>query len=517
VKRYSFLLYFLAILFILDAFLFRFLIWRIPNESAFDTEPHYSYLYRAKLLARDRPDEEFRVIVTGSSIAVYSVLEQRLESMLNSPDFLRRLPEGKRYVKVYVLAHQGQNSVLLLSALDTVQEAKPDLVIHPLNMVDFRIERPIALGIMDDLAAAQRRQAAMRTYARDLLSFPEMRVTGPDGKLQFFSEYMSPDDWSQSLMSVLFASYRYRDVAAVPFRLMLQNRMGRGHSFLHYAGIPVIGLTKRGLTATEFEMVWNEVLSERGLEFEAPPELFASAVKPVLAISRGGCPSAPSSRIASIPLKRGWQNEPLDGVAPGERLCFRVTPGYYSGMFDDRYGIRLARNTGSVDYDSHAFYREKRREDDLYRGYTPGQYRDSFDKRVLSNQAGLEYARMIRRAKLEWARREFDSELPPFHALTVWREKISACAPLIVVNSPENPISLSWYGDSKWYDGYLRFLSCDGACRWEDAKNLLKEGDFYDYHHLGYYGAEIFTDFLGERLRARPEGLTEGRHCGRDS
>jgi len=514
VKRFKLPITFLLFLFALDGILFRYLLWEIPNETAFDTEPHYNYLYRERKLARNKPDEEFRVIVSGSSLAIYSILEKRLEALLNR-SLHDRLPAGKTVVRVYLLAHQGQNTMNLLSALDPFQEVKADLVIHPVNMVDFRLERPIVLGNIDALSRkeGEKRSEAVRRFSRAVLDSPEFRIIAPRGVLRHFHDSLTANETGSMIASFLLSSYRFKQIFQTPIRLFFANHFGKGHSYLHYAGIPIDGINWRGYTSPRFRLHWNAVLERTGLELEAPVQLFQSESEPPhLVYRKGGCDAKEAGRID---LKKGWQTVRFSGVRVGELLCVTVDPSFEAEQFAERIAVRIGRNAGVDLFSGKAFFREKRREDDLYLHYSAEEYRRSFEKRVLRfDRAGMAYLAALKRAKEEWAKRRFDPGLPVMQAFAEWRRGVSGCSPIVVVHSPENPISREWYSRSKWYEDFVRFLSCkDERCAFHDAASLLKENYFYDYHHLSYYGAEKFTDRVAEWVEQLPESFTEGRSC----
>ena len=545
---FKFVFAFFLTLFALDALGFRLLFWRLPNETAWESEPHYNLEYRLRRAERERPTDEFRILVIGSSIGAYSVLPRRLERLLRDSDPAPAFLKGKR-PRVHLLVRQGTNPMNLLALTGRLLDLKPDLVIWPLNMVDFRLERPMALKIQPEILSPgplsepqkEQKQAALELMKKDLLEHVEFRQFSPAGTLRHFFGDLSGDGRSAAILSILFASYRYRDlVPKAPGRLF-SNRLSRGRSYLHYAGIPILagGINHRGWTAPVFGLQVTGRLLERGLELEASPKLWTAPgargqTEQVQAprlefwrlISRPGaartavCESRPGESLGKINLKSGWQNVDLRGagVRVGDFLCLRVSPGFYSELFADILGIRLARNMGVGPRSDRHTLREIRREDELYLRYSPKEYNESFQTRVMGfERAGMQYLHALKATKDSFRTRAFDESWPTLQAFRQTKQILCAKVPLIVVNSPENPVSLAWYGESNWNKDFLKFLaqppetaasglssdlsSGRGNFRFYDASKLSPRGEFYDFHHLSYFGAERFTDFLVERLR----------------
>ncbi|MCB1320871.1 MAG: hypothetical protein KDK34_11495 [Leptospiraceae bacterium] len=588
------LLWMVVFFFAIDILVFRNLLWQIPDESAWDDDPFYHFETHARHLKNNRDANEYRVLVVGSSIALYSVLTDRLESTLR-----RQFPD--RNVRVRRLSHLGLTPLHLRAYMRRVLDTQPDLVIWPTNPVDQRLERPLMqesmgqlyapelhvpalrdylaadsmpeirmsaeLRARSDLEAADReahfqnaleqRQAALDRYAQFLISGDEYRMLAPYGWMRAYHTHMDLNQLSSALLAMAFASYRYRLIAPVPVRLYLDNRFSRGRSYQNYAGVSVGGdnVTRRGWTGERFSLPFSERLHRAGLFVQVPAELMQAAQSkwgrgPGLLICRRRVqnPAAIESRLTErwpsddcqestrMVLHNGWQLIDLPTLFPEsathsteslDALYFELDTTFFSEPEATRLGVRLTRNAGRdapATYDEHRFLRM---EDNLYRAYSEEQYRASFDSRILRfEREGMQYLQAIRMAKEQWALQAFDPQLPAYPAMLHVRADLGrADVPLLLINSPENPISLEWYGDSEWYNDYVLFLynmasasntrapvfriaNPDGTsgeqelapARFVDTRELLRMQFFYDYHHLSYYGAEIFTDQIGPHV-----------------
>ena len=512
----KFLFLFAASLFLFDAAFARYLLWIFPNETAWGAEPHYNFEYRIRKLKRERDPEEFMVLVVGSSIAEYAVHETQLEKLLNAKNLRRFIPETKKKVRVFTLAHQGQNSMNLLSTADRILELDPDLVIHPVNMIDFRLERPLVLGNLAALEnTGETRERALYDFARAVVYSDEIRMLGPYGTLRYFYKYLTSEEIAECLMSLVSATYRYRDIAGVPLDRFYKNRFGNRHSYHFYSGMNIGGggVNQNGHAGTELEILWNEFLAKDGFEIQIYPQMFLE--KNALLQYSIGCSGTHAEQIA---LKPGWQKLFFNPVKPGERLCMKILPGYYTDFFSDTLGGRLADNTGTGPSE-HSWERDLRREDMLYRSYTDEEYEKSFKDRIMKfDRSGMAYLQYIMLSKQEMAKRRFDGEYPVFQAYSKWRDIVSSRVPLLIINSPENPINLAWYGNSDWYRGYLDFLSCreNSNCSMHDASAKYPRQYFYDYHHMSWFGAEEFTEFTADLImdfyKAQSGQSKEARH-----
>ncbi len=494
---------FLFFLLLLDRVVFGYLIWAVPDETSWASEPFFQFEYHLQRLEKERnrelhsSDNAFSrkkmILIVGSSLAQYDVL----------PDLWEK--EAGRSVEVRLFSHQGMNSYQLLALKDRLLALEPDLVILPVNMVDLRLERPLVLGLMGDLENPLMRQAALDLLNRDIRTIYDYSSVAPEGMLHEYGGSLSSSEISAALMKSLFLSYRFRDYGWVGWKTYLQNRFSSGRSYLNYNGISVEegNVNHRGWTGEMFSLEVTDALHKEGMLVQAPDELFIKAGRSSVHLewSSGECegrvrPEAGNSS-SRLPLKRGWQRISMNGLAVGHRFCFRIKPsGFYSKFYGDRLALRLSKNLGLSSPRKNAL-RPLRREDERYLKMSSGDYDRSFRDRILDfNRSGTEYLASLYNAKTEWSGRSFDSDLPAARSfIRFQRDLQEGGVRLLIVNAPENPLTLDLYRKSKWYEGYLSFLASGGG-EFLDCSRLLPKRYFYDYHHLSYYGAIAFTRIL---------------------
>jgi len=169
-------------------------------------------------------------------------------------------------------------------------------------------------------------------------------------------------------------------------------------------------------------------------------------------------------------------------------------------------GVRLQQNFGLINpIQNQQYTRPVRSEDLRYLGMGDAQYERYFYYRLLEGlekRPGIGYLVALERAKKRIASESFR---PLFHL--GYLKKISETfqrkgIPLVVINNPENPISLSWYKNSKWYTDYLIYLQSletDKVQVW-DLKEALPMQGFSDFHHFTYDGMLQMNSIYAKRI-----------------
>ncbi len=468
-----------------DTLVFRFLFFALPNETAWETEPFYNFEWQMHRL-RNKPAGEFRIVIAGSSLGLYGFLPEQMER-----DLADAVP-GKN-VRVYVVGHQGMHGLELAALSERYAALSPDLVILPVNMVDLRLERPILMNLMEQLSGPDR-PAALGLLRRDLASmYAVMPLTG-EGLIEAAGDRLDVLEKGKVYLGAFCAGCRLKPFVRPPLDTLLDNRFSRGHTYERYAGIDVLsgdraGVTQRGHVPSSFSMTVTPELIRTGLELE----IFADEAE--IRLESGG-------REKRETRGRGWKNIPLLGFAePGAVLKVQIAPDVPFDLYADRYAARLARNAGLGTPQRHGA-RPLRREDDLYEHMSDAEYKDSFEKRNYAfSKPGWEYLRALYDAKRIWAGRNFDPGLPAVEGIAVFAGRMQEHSDLLVVNSPENPLTLSLYENSPYYRQCTAFLSgLVPRGRMMDAAKIFPMQKFYDYHHLTWYGASAFSKITAEYI-----------------
>lgn len=480
---------------VLEFAFFRNGLWYLPDETAWAGEAHYHFEHALQEVERQPRAGEFRVLVVGSSVALYSVLPAELEHGLRS-----HLRSGR--LRLHLLAHQGMTPLHLRTYLSRLLATRPDLIIYPLNPIDLKLERPVLEGWMEGLYAGheENRAETLAAYESYLVSQPEFKEIAPFSHMRYYWRTLHRSLLAQDLLAGLVASYRYRDFAATSLGLLFENRLTRGRSYLYYAGVPVWGgnVTARGWTGREFSLPFTAPFREQGLLLEAPPGLHrACALRGIVPhLSLEICDGRACKKETHA-LTVGWQTIPI--LESGNWLKATLSCTFHSEEEATELGVRLARNAGRSWPAPRDDEREPRSTDDLYAAMNEAAYRRSFEERLLNfERPGMQYLHSVQIARGVWAGRAFDPELPAAAALREIVNRLQqAGVPLLLINSPENPLSMQWHGSGPWYRTYKEFLGAlaeqaPGPGRLLDLDQEFRMQDFYDYHHLTYGGARAF-------------------------
>lgn len=417
------------------------------------------------------------------------------------------------------------------------------MIVLPVNMVDFRLERPLMIHELERLNGPGRADALLALEAD--LYHPEIRALAPWEALRQIRRLPSSENAYALFLARISALYRYKEIGLTAPRLFLSHRFTAGRSYMHYAGIPIggDGVTKRGWTSRHFSFLVPDSVVAGGWDLQGHPATPAGAILTIRSISasadesscradalHGKAESAGDARgERRLPLRPGWQRVRLDPADAGKRLCVTVSPGVWAEEEHDTLGVRLTELFGRKPGEARPF-REVRREDVLFRSMTDSEYRISFEHRILKfDRAGMEYLNALEMAKKTWALRSFDPEIPALAAFARWKDAtLAAGVNVLVVEAPENPISRNWLEGSEWARGFSRFLSAEapsavqpalskadalkdrkrrGHLSYADEIHLLPMQKFSDYHHLTFFGAETFSERLAVRLRSLSESL----------
>lgn len=536
------------IFFFLDFFIYGELLWRIPDVTAWETEPHYRFEYEVRKIERERSPDDVLVLVVGSSVARYGILPEKLEAYLNSTKVdhendqkstpVERLHSGGK-IKVRFFAHQGMTPAHLSMLRSRILDLKPDMIVYPIGMVDFRLERPLSLGLMDDLYDSYRRKEALGILSGDLSNLYDYGSLSPYGLLENYGDGLNYSDMATLYLKIISRTYRYRELAPVGLRAYINGMLGSGKRYDRYAGIDVGGggVNHRGWTGRSFSITMTSTLLEDGILMHWPGNTDdhrvgesresrqvkepdgENVIHGNLYIRDGDCNgSQPGMADKSRDMKSdtvdadqterlnaGWNRVFVKDAQIGDMKCFIVEPSIYNAEFDEFIGVRLTQYAG-LDRPGLRGQRPIRREDIRYSAMTEKEYLDHFRKRLLDyRRPGMAYLKALKEAHEVWGPLSFDRELPAAVAFTQMMKVFRANRiPVLLISAPENPVAQKWYGDNRWIDSFHDYLKGEGVKvgLFMDFSDLLSAGDFYDYHHPGYNGARIETDRTGKVLRS---------------
>ncbi|MDF3820335.1 hypothetical protein P3G55_10515 [Leptospira sp. 96542] len=483
-----------------DFFIFRKLQFLVPNESPWNTNHFFNFLYEYERI-RSIPKTKKRILVVGSSIAYFSIDAQKLATELKSKYGID--------AEVFYLAYAGNSPLYVYLLLDWLFPLEPDLVVYPINFIDYRLHRTYVI-----FPDGRNDTVDENLMIKDALTFaeaPQSLWIFPGETLAEVGEQMDLETESKYTMAKLFAFYRFKDIFFQNLQNLYQHRFGRNTSYHAYAGVPIPeGISGMGWTGKRFQFLPTDKIKKQGFWVEVTPFLLNGRT----------CALSFTNGIHSqtvVLSKPGWVKLRLDSEffqtpkvfvhSELERTWYAYeADGAYLDYHWDPMGVRLEQTFGLLEANQGMQYtRDLRTEDLRYQRMPDAEYQKYFYYRLLEGlekRPGIGYLVALKHAK-ERIRNE--SFRPSFHfryAKQIADRFRAKNVPFLLINNPENPISLGWYEDSQWYKDHLAYLSslAGGSVHFLDLHRDLPMQGFSDYHHFTYLGMEEMNPIYAREI-----------------
>ncbi|TGK03835.1 hypothetical protein EHO59_09895 [Leptospira semungkisensis] len=484
----------ICFVFLLDFFFFKFGFWLLPNESAWASDYFYNFLHEYKSI-EDKKKEKFRILLLGSSVAHYSLSKKELASEIF------RL-SGKE-TDVEMLSYAGMAPLDSYLLRKKIADLNPDLIVYPVNFVDWRLYRAYVL----DPKSGKNETISEDKLVRDAFDWrdaPQSRFLFPWETVSEFWNILGIEKDSEFLAASLFGAYRYKGIYWKTLGSLWEHRFGRNSSYREYSGVQIPErVTSRGWTTKSFSFFPKKYMAHKGFYVQIVEEILKGGkIKLEFRNSSGVFQSLEFS-------SPGWKKILLDprflegegsfdsslGLVKVE-LSNTWTP-YEAGpehkdWIRDKLGVRLQQTFGEeVPRQRMQFDREERIEDLRYLGMSGPEYEEYFNFRIFADpklRPGTQYLRVLGEAKKRISTESFRPVLHFHYMKELLQYLRERKVPVLLINNPENPISLSWYENSNWYKDHLDYLRTisGGDNFFLDWKDELRSTDFWDYHHFTY-------------------------------
>ncbi|TGK01746.1 hypothetical protein EHQ53_14790 [Leptospira langatensis] len=477
---------------LLDAFFFKFGLWILPNESSWGSDYFYNFLQEYKSMGAKKK-EKFRLLLLGSSVTHYSLNQKDLASEISKLS-------GKE-VDVEILSYGGMAPLDAYLLREKIADLDPDLILYPVNFVDWRLYRTYVL----EPETGKNETIAEDKLLRDAFDWsdaPQSRFLFPWETVSEFWNILGIEKDAELLAASLFGSYRYKGIYWKILSSLWEHRFGRNSSYREYNGVQIPErVTSRGWTGKNFSFFPKEYMARRGFYIQIVEEILQEGeLKLEFRNSSGVSQSFEFSspgwkKILLDPrfLKEG--SEDPDALVKAE-LSNTWTP-YEAGpehkdWILDRLGVRLQQTFGEEgSRQGMQFTREERTEDLRYLGMSEKEYAEYFQFRIFADpklRPGTQYLRVLADAKKRIATESFRPVLHFRYMKELLQFLRERRVPVLLINNPENPISLSWYEKSSWYKEHLDYLRTisGGDNFFLDWKDELRPTDFWDFHHFTY-------------------------------
>lgn len=500
IANLKFMFLFLLSLVVMDRFFFGFVLWKMPNESPWGTNHFFNFVYEYKQI-QSNPSKEPVLLVVGSSIGYYSIDRKMMQDYLFQKT-------GKKY-KIEYFSYAGMTPLDAHLTLDAIIQFKPELIVYPINFIDFRLYRAYSLDpsstnfSMDD-----------NRLVLDALNFvdaPQSKYAFPDSALLEFYNILPIEKSAEYLASILFLFYRYREIYLQNISNYYNHRFGKNISYHGYAGVQITeGINSLGWTGKKFSFQPLDYMSKEGFYIQLVPEIFSKGELEVNITNLSG----KSQQLKFH--KPEWVRVQLkpEFIQDGSTVTLELSNTWLpyqakEDRFDhsrDSLGVRLQQTFGLEKPLSNMQYvREYRMEDGRYITMDDSNYREYFYYRLLADletRPGIVYLHALKDAKERLTKEKFRPTIHYQYLKKFSKETEKLGIPLLIINNPENPLSLEWYENSNWYKEQLEFLLSleTKLTKVKDMHSLLKMQDFSDFHHLTYFGMEKMNPIYGDAI-----------------
>jgi hypothetical protein len=497
---------------ILDYLIFNKLLFSIPNEMEWDTSHWYNFAYASR--EAKQPVDGKKVIITGSSVALYSVLPDQM------------FPSENKKIHPQFYSHVALAPTDLYYYKEDIAKANPDLVVYLLNFADLQWEYiSIKNGefVFDE--------------ARWLNEYSDRYPARTNYPTEFLSDYFSKLNKKQiaklAAKSLLYVN-RYRHFAFDSVETWFDNHLRSGRSFQKYNGsIPKEGVWSKGWTGPQatlhcnfnrtfddsiFTLKKNTVIKVTVYSASKPDishnkESIIPVASTVLNFDKSGWNAFSWDRVSGLAgvSSAEVKLEVLEGMGTAtEANLYKYGKDFPVGVRLSHYFCKTPAFTNKS-YSRDSYIDEKR-----FTEMNSIQYDEDYFLRILDH-AG-ERPELGRLHTLYNKKREIkDLTFKPWfeynQILRVSRYFKEKNIPFVIVMSPENPLESSAYVDGKWFNGMLTHLKESLRQNQQKLINhtliIGKKQSFFDPHHLTYDGAESFNPFIETLILDELQGANQ--------
>ncbi|HMV41564.1 MAG TPA: hypothetical protein PK079_17470 [Leptospiraceae bacterium] len=492
-------LFIISILF-LDWFFFSYLFLKIPNELEWDTSPWYNFLQKKETISF--PENKKKVLVTGSSVALYSYLPQDVNL-----DLVNASIQSDFY------SHVAMSPTDFYYYADSIIAKKPDLVLYLINPGDLQ---------MDHFPKAKDGQGFL-DYSEEgrLHAYAERHPVKFYYPLNFLMENLSSLRKIEILhlltKSILYVN-RYRSFAFDPIDAYLERHTRRKTSYHNYTGVTLNPIQwRKGWTSQKFEV---ECETKKDNFFS--DTIFIPEKDTTVKVF-----AANGDLLANVSYtKAGWHILEFNFSSGQNKFHFEVSKVVSSKLIDNKlygkeyfYGIRLSQNFCKNELEQNiAYNRSNSQEDEILKDmsnvdyetdYFTRMYKDADQYHDLEKKIPVrpEVQRLYHLHNVKkYLNQKGAYRWSEFSMLERAAKKMQdAKIKFVIINNPENPLELNLYKDSIWYKDYLNFfqeMSQNYSIKFYDHKESnLSIQDFVDSHHLTYGGSKKMTKIYSEIIK----------------
>lgn len=486
-------------IFLLDRVLFFDLYFRFPNETEWDSSPWYNFIHKTKELQSTK--DKHRTIITGSSVALYSVL----------PDELNKKDISK--TKYSFFSHVAMAPTDLFYYKEILLKSHPDLVVYLHNFADLQWEylepKDGKFEFKEDIWVSQ--------YGD---RYPAKTI--------YPSEYLT-DYWtklprktiSKLTTKSLFYVSRFRIFFWDPILVYIDNHFRTGRKYHLYQGEkPIEGIWSKGWTKETATLACPEKKKKESIYFEKPNTKIKFRFFNHK-ISLGN--QIPAHEVEKTFQQSGWNDLDWDSLIDQSKQWSDVQIQVISQLptakevnlirygKDEFVGVRLAHFfCRPQEIENRSYSRDNYWDEARYQKMSVEEFKADYFERMIHNAGSrneLWRLHKVREAKKTVNSVAFEPWLEFNRILELsdyfYKNKI----PFVLILSPENPIEFSFYKNSQWRKDWIlnlkSHLELRGQTLIDHTEVVSDVRYFFDPHHLTYEGALFYSSIFSNSLELK--------------
>lgn len=486
----------LGAIFLLDRVFFFELYFLFPNETEWDSSPWYNFIHKTKELQSSK--DKHRTIITGSSVALYSVLPDELNDKYNSN------------TKFSFFSHVAMAPTDLFYYKENLLASNPDLVVYLHNFADLQWEY---------LEAKDGKFSFDETkWVREFGDRYPAKTIYPTAYLKDFWKELPRKTISKLATKSLFYVSRFRVFFLDPIEVYIDNHFRSGRKYHLYQGEkPREGIWSKGWTKETATLVCSEKKSKESIFTQKPnTKLKFSFYLDQDSLTR----KQPILELEKTYERSGWNdlvwNDLIDPTQNWSVVKIQVLSELPSAKEvnlirygkDESVGIRLSHFfCKTSDVKNRSYSRGSYWDDTRLVTMTKEDFKEDYFERMIRDSGSrneLWRLHFVREAKKNVNSVTFESWLEFNRILQISDYFYQNKIPFVVILSPENPIEFQFYKNSQWRKDWIsnlkKHLESRGQTLIDHTEAVSDVRYFFDPHHLTYEGAHFYNSIFSKSL-----------------
>ncbi|WP_210415815.1 hypothetical protein [Leptospira bouyouniensis] len=484
--------------FLLDRIVFFELYFLFPNETEWDSSPWYNFIYKTKELQATK--DKHRTIITGSSVALYSVLPDELN---------RKISPQTTYT---FFSHVAMTPTDLFYYKENLHKSNPNLVVYLHNFADLQWEYMEKDG---DLFKFQ-----YDIWLHQLAGRYPTKTIYPISYLKDYWNQIDRKSLSKLVTKSLFYVSRFRIFFWDPIIVFIDNHFRSGRKYHLYQGmIPTEGIWSKGWTKNIATIECTEQKETESIFIQKKD----TTVMFRFYENQNSLKSNSPSHIQSIQFqKSGWVdiqwNKLNENNKPWKIVQIEIRSQQPTAKEvnlirygkDEKVGIRLSHFfCKSNQVENRSYSRSSYWDDTRFVQMPLDEFKDEYFERMIrdaGNRKELWRLHVVREAKKNVNTVKFEPWLEYNRILQISEFFYQNQIPFVIVLSPENPIEYSFYKNSQWRKDWISHLKNQlekrGQSLIDHTEVITDVRYFFDPHHLTFEGAKYYNPIFEKSIES---------------